>query len=243
MTAKEHYENHLANFYSWMTGDLTSKSNEFKKFLQSNQIAPHKSRVAIDLGAGNGVQSIALQELAYEVTAIDFNKQLLDELKSNPNSEGITTIQTDILNVKVYEDLKPELIVCCGDTITHLDSKKQIEYLLDNLNKVLITEGKLILSYRDYSNELPEKHRFIPVKSTEERILTCILEYHPDKVKVSDLLYEKLNGQWSQKVSTYEKVRISTSEIIRILEKNKMIIKLSETVNGMQMIVAQKIKE
>ena len=32
MTVKEHYDNHLANFYSWMTGDFETIQIEFLRF-------------------------------------------------------------------------------------------------------------------------------------------------------------------------------------------------------------------
>lgn len=240
MQAKEHYENHLADFYSWMIGDLELKSTEFKKLLRSNGIEPKSTKTAIDLGAGNGIQSIALKDLGFEVTAVDFNEQLLTELKENPNGAGIKIELTDITNVAEFGYLKPELIACCGDTITHLDGKAQIEKLISDAIKILENKGCLILTFRDYTNELSEQHRFIPVKSTTDRILTCILEYEPEKVKVSDLLHEKINGKWTQKVSTYEKVRIEPSRIVEILEKNGMKIKLNEPINHMQTIIAEK---
>lgn len=240
MQAKEHYENHLADFYSWMVGDLESKSTEFKKFLRSKGIEPKSTKTAIDLGAGIGIQSIALKNLGFEVTAVDFNKQLLNELKRNPNGKGIKIELTDITNVVDFQNLRPELIICCGDTITHLENKAQIEKLISDAIKILENKGYLILTFRDYSYELDEKQRFIPVKSTADRILTCILEYEPEKVKVSDLLHEKINGKWTQKVSTYEKVRIGPSRIVEILEKNGMKIKLNEAINHMQTIIAEK---
>lgn len=240
MRAKEHYENHLADFYSWMVGDLELKSAEFKKLLQSNGIDPKSTKTAIDLGAGNGIQSIALKDLGFEVTAVDFNEQLLAELKENPNGKGIKIALADITDVAEFERLRPELIACCGDTITHLDSKAQIQKLISDSTKILENDGHLILTFRDYTNELKGQHRFIPVKSTNDRILTCILEYEPEKVRVSDLLYEKINGDWTQRVSTYGKVRIAPKSVVEILEKNGMKIQLNEPINRMHTIIARK---
>lgn len=95
------------------------------------------------------------------------------------------------------------------------------------------------MSFRDYSNELKNEQRFIPVKSDDKRILTCILEYETDKVKVTDLLYEKTEKGWQQKVSSYEKVRITTNEIITFIENNGMKITFNESINRMQTIIAE----
>ncbi|PRX54591.1 class I SAM-dependent methyltransferase [Flagellimonas meridianipacifica] len=240
MQAQEHYEKHLANFYSWMVGELEPKSNEFQSLLKHYGIEPKNTKTAIDLGAGNGIQSIALKGLGFEVTAVDFNEQLLNELKANPKASGIKIKLTDIKNVGEFESLKPELIVCCGDTITHLNDKREIEELVSDASRTLENNGYLILTFRNYTGELDDQQRFIPVKSTENRILTCILEYEREKVKVTDLLQERINGEWTQKVSTYKKVRIDPKEVVQILEKNGMSLKLNESINRMETIIAIK---
>ena len=240
MTVKEHYDKHLANFYSWMVGDFDQKRADFQDFLENNRVYPSETNVAIDLGAGHGIQSIALKKIGFDVTAIDFNDQLLDELKSNPDGVSIKTVNTDIRNIKEYSGLKPELIVCCGDTITHLENKADIEKLIEDCANILSEHGKLILSYRNYSTELNDQQRFIPVKSDQDRILTCILNYEPEKVKVTDLLYEKTENGWIQKVSSYRKVRITPKEIAEMLENNGMKITFNESNNRMQTIIAEK---
>ena len=240
MGTKEHYENHLANFYSWMIGDFDQKRANFEKFIEENEIYPTSTKVAIDLGAGTGVQAIALGNLGFKETAVDFNQQLLSELTSNDESNAINTVQADICDVKNFESLQPELIICCGDTITHLPDKLAVEKLLLDCESILTKNGKLILSFRDYSSELTDQQRFIPVKSDENRILTCILEYLSDKVKVTDLLYEKQNGSWNQTVSTYEKVRLSTQDVINMIEQTGMKTAFNSSVNRLQTIIANK---
>lgn len=241
MRVEEHYDKHLAHFYSWMVGDLNIKTEELKNFLSKNGIHPSENKVAIDLEAGNGIQSIALKELGFDVTAIDFNDLLLDELESNPRGKGINNVRTDIKKVSGFKDIRPELISCCGDTITHPKNKKQIEKLLKDSADILEANGKLILTFRDYSNELIDKQRFIPVKSSADRILTCILEYGTEKVKVTDLLHDKTGNEWTQKVCSYEKVRISPKEVVEFIETNGMKIIFNETVNKLQIIIAEKI--
>ena len=216
------------------------KETDFQDFLENNRVYPSETNVAIDLGAGHGIQSIALKKIGFDVTAIDFNDQLLDELKSNPDGVSIKTVNTDIRNIKEYSGLKPELIVCCGDTITHLENKADIEKLIEDCANILSEHGKLILSYRNYSTELNDQQRFIPVKSDQDRILTCILNYEPEKVKVTDLLYEKTENGWIQKVSSYRKVRITPKEIAEMLENNGMKITFNESNNRMQTIIAEK---
>jgi len=115
-----------------------------------------------------------------------------------------------------------------------------IEKLIEDCANILSENGILILSYRDYSTELNDQQRFIPVKSDKDRILTCILDYEPEKVKVTDLLYEKTENGWNQKVSSYRKVRITPKEIAEMLENNGMKITFNESINRMQTTIAKK---
>lgn len=239
MTVKEHYDNHLGHFYSWMMGDFQTKSNEFRNFLNENQIKPSSNKIAIDLGAGHGLQSIPLAETGFQVLAVDFNQQLLDELKENAKGLKIDVINNDIKKVEHFAN-NPELIVCCGDTLSHLNNKTEIKTFIADIAKALDLNGKLILSFRDYSNKLTETERFIPVKSDSNKILTCILDYEDEFVNVTDLLHEKTNGVWKQKVSTYKKVRLLTNEIVDDIEATGIKIVFNQPVNRLTTIIASK---
>lgn len=240
MSVKAHYEDHLARFYSWMAGDFERKSSAFESFLKENGIFSTTNQPAIDLGAGHGIQSVAMGNLGFKVTAIDFNDQLLNELKQNAGENSIEVVKADIRNVVQFRSIKTELIVCCGDTITHLGSKGEIEKLIVDCLDVLTPGGKMILSFRDYSQELLGVQRFIPVKSDENRILTCILEYHPEMVTVTDLLQEKSKEGWQQKVSSYQKVRISPQQVLEVLESNGAFVVFNDSIDRMQTLIAQK---
>src|SRR5690554_2458202 len=134
MTVKEHYDNHLGNFYSWMIGDFESKTKEFQDFLKDNSILPTNSKNAIDLGAGHGIQSVALARLGFNVISVDFNKQLLNELEQNAKGLKIEVLNDDIKNVKQFSDKEIELILCCGNTLSHLNNKEEIKKLIADIS-------------------------------------------------------------------------------------------------------------
>ena len=99
MTVKEHYDNHLADFYSWMLGDFNLAKDRFKDYCINNEIKPTDNGLAIDLGAGNGIQSVALAEIGFKVTAVDFNAKLLTELETKIDNHPIEIINDDIINL------------------------------------------------------------------------------------------------------------------------------------------------
>ena len=240
MSPKQHYDEHLSSFYSWMMGDFDTKSVAFQDFLKEQNIHSEKRGLAVDLGAGHGIQSIALNVLGFEVLAIDFSRHLLEELRQRNPSNSIKTIEGDIRKVSSFLQDEAELIVCCGDTLTHLDNKEEIESLIRDCSTSLMDNGKLILSFRDYSTPLADEQRFIPVRSDSNRIHTCFLEYEDERVRVSDLLHEKNDGLWVQKVSAYYKVRISTADIVQMIERAGLKIMFNQDVDRMQTIIAMK---
>jgi len=239
MTTKAHYDNHLAPVYSWMMGDFEEKASEFMDFLNEHAIVPTGNKIAVDLGAGHGIQSIPLAEKGFNVIAVDFNEHLLLQLKEHGRNTSITTVLDDIRKIKQFAE-RPELISCCGDTLSHLESKSEIAQFISDIADALDYNGKVILSFRDYTVPLTGNSRFIPVKSDDNRILTCILDYQEEKVLITDLLHERKGAIWEQTISTYEKVRIRSVEIQEWLNDNGLSVVFNEVVNRLTTIIAVK---
>jgi 2-polyprenyl-3-methyl-5-hydroxy-6-metoxy-1,4-benzoquinol methylase len=124
-TAKDHYDRQLASVYSWMAGTPEAAINRNHDFLRQLKIDMPRG-VAIDLGAGSGFQSIPLAKLGFSVVAIDFCESLLAELSNFAGNLPIRTIHDDILNFDRYVEEPTQLIVCMGDTLTHLDSLNSV---------------------------------------------------------------------------------------------------------------------
>lgn len=240
MNVKDHYKNHLSDFYSWMIGDFSAHKNTFLELCKAQNVTPLYSKVAIDLGAGTGIQSFALAELGFKVIAVDFDNKLLAEMKSKLSSEQIEIIEDDIRNLSQFKSNNPEIISCCGDTISHLNNIRELRQLFKDAFCCLSDLGKFVISFRDYSKELLENERFIPVKNDEGRILTCIIEYFEEKIRVTDLMYEKHGDIWQQKVSSYFKIRITKNIVLNLLEATGFKILYDDISGEMHFITAQK---
>jgi len=241
MSAKEHYENHLGNFYSWMSGDFNQKQLEQQEILTDfNLKCTTKGAEAIDLGSGHGIQSISLANLGYSVTAVDFNRQLLKELSINRKDLPISIQQSDVIEYLSVNDRKTDFIVCMGDTLTHLLSPQDVTTLFALCYERLNTNGKLMLSFRDLTETLEGAKRFIFVRGDDSRIVTCFLEYFDDHVQVHDIFYVKTESGWKQTVSSYPKLRLSPIKIADTLKQNGFKVIESKNIKGMDYILAQK---
>jgi len=240
VTVKEHYENHLAKYYSWMSGGLTKKLEENRKFFKDHNLWPCNSGIAVDLGAGSGFQSIPLAELGYRVIAIDLSNQLLAELEENTKDLSIEIINDDLLNFSKHSPDTVELIVCMGDTLTHLNTHQNIRKLLRSVYSVLEIGGQVVLTFRDLTSELKGLDRFIPVRNDANTIFTCFLEFEKDYVRVHDIIYEKKHNQWKLKKSVFNKIRISPQWAREILQEFGFRIETYDIHNGVVCIIAHK---
>jgi SAM-dependent methyltransferase len=241
MLTQEHYDGHLAAVYSWIYGGAEAKIAENRAFFASRAISPRTTGVALDLGSGPGFQAIPLCERGFKVVAIDFCRDLLDELKQRMSKgAAIETLCTDILDFKTYASYTPELIVCMGDTITHLKDMDAVADLFRNGHRQLASGGAFIVTFRDLTGELKNEQRFIPVRSDEQRIFTCFLEYFPDHVQVFDILHVRKGNNWEQKISSYRKLRLSAASVAGLLEKAGFSIEENSTARGFVTIIARK---
>ena len=101
-------------------------------------------------------------------------------------------------------------------------------------------KGNFIITFRNLDHELSELDHFIPVKSDENIIFTCFLEYEPETVKVHDLVYKKDNGNWKLNKSFYRKLRLSQQWVNNQLENVGFSQVESDVNNGLITIIATK---
>lgn len=240
MSTKTHYDNLLADVYSWMTGDFQERVNEQVSFFSNHGILPDRHRIAYDLGAGHGIQTVALAKLGYRVTAVDFSNSLLQELLRNASGLSVAIQEADIVQFLSRDVAEAELITCMGDTLTHLHDLDHVETLFNKISKNLAEKGKVVISYRDLAKELTGEQRFINIRSDDSRSMTCFLEYFPTKVIVYDILVEKIGGAWQQKVSSYPKLRLPVSYIRELFEKNRIMIIADKVIRGMNYLVGER---
>ena len=237
-TVKQHYNEVLSDVYSWMFGGFENGIQRNTEFIKKHKLTPQRSGIAIDLGAGCGFQSIPLAKSGYSVTAIDLDAKLLRELERNSDDLEITTIQGDLIDFDKNLNSSVELIVCMTDTILHLESREKVASLFAKVFAALETGGEFIITFRDLTYELKDADRILPVRSDENIIFTCFLEYEPETVKVHDIVYRKSDGEWKLSKSFYSKLRLSEAWVSEQLSQSGFG-KIDSTVeNGVVTITA-----
>lgn len=240
-SVKTHYDNLLGPVYSWILGDFDAARDQSRELFRCLDLGPRRSGLAVDLGCGPGCQSIPLAELGYRVVAIDFCQGLLDELASRAGELPIAGICDDILNFPSHLDGDPELIVCMGDTLVHLPHRDAVLLLLERAASALQPGGTFVASLRDYGGPpLTGADRFVPVRSSDERIFTCFLDYQDDVIVVHDILQVREQDGWRMQISDYRKLKLDYRPLIEALGQQGLSVQPVSRAGGMVVIRADK---
>ncbi|AXK36673.1 class I SAM-dependent methyltransferase [Streptomyces armeniacus] len=217
--ADEHYDRLLAEHYTWMLGgDIEAATAAQTELLGGLGLSgAGDGAAAVDLGCGPGPQSLALARLGFTpVTAVDSSAVLLGELAEHARRSGVTrTVRP------VHDDIRGALprlaaagsvaaVVCMGDTLPHLPARTDVGELIEDAAEALRPGGSFVATYRDLTRALHGPDRFVPVRSSADRILTCYLEYvDEDTVQVHDLLHTRQDGAWQLRTGSYPKLRLA----------------------------------
>ncbi|MBS0630436.1 MAG: class I SAM-dependent methyltransferase [Verrucomicrobia bacterium] len=238
-SVQAHYDQLLGPVYTWMAGGWNAALARNCALLDSLGLATWPRGTAVDLGCGSGFQTIPLADAGFDVLALDLCASLLAELRTRAGARSIHTVQGDLLNFPAHLTGNAALIVCMGDTLTHLPSVGAVAALIHCAAACLAPGGRLVLGFRDLAtHELQGPQRFIPVRSEPVRIFTCFLDYRPDHVEVSDLIHTRNGDQWQLASSTYRKLRLTAAQVGALLTTAGLTLEHSSTEQGAVRLVA-----
>nr|WP_320160415.1 class I SAM-dependent methyltransferase [uncultured Methanoregula sp.] len=237
---RSHYDRFLAEQYLWMAGGFGENCRKNRTFFAGHSLVPRSTGNAIDLGAGCGFQSVPLAEAGFRVTAVDFCRPLLAELRGRAGTFLIDTLIADIRNFPAWSSRRSELISCMGDTLTHLPDLDAVHSLIRQCHAELEPGGKCVFSLRDYSAEPERSVVVIPVRRDPDRIFLCRLEHGNETVGVTDILISRKSGKWERTAGTYTKIRIAPEILVRMLDEAGFTVEFFEADAGVITIIAGK---
>jgi SAM-dependent methyltransferase len=232
-----HYESLLAPVYAWMVG-----GSEAAFALGAADLACvlPGGGFAIDLGAGFGMHAIPLARAGWRVLAIDASPLLVRELSVLAKDLAVRTRCGDLLDFAdgLTADERADLVLCMGDTLTHLESADAVAALSRAIAARLAPGGRFVATFRDYTRLPSGDSRFIPVRSDDHRILMCFLEEFEEHVQVHDLLHEHVHGRWISRVGSYRKLRLAPEAVRRTFADTGLPTTVEPGPRGMVRLVA-----
>ena len=233
----EHYAKLLAPVYAWMAGGTDAAFA-----IGESDLAPvvGKPGLAVDLGAGFGMHSVPLARAGWRVVAIDSSPILLDQLAAAAAGLPIVTHCGDLLDFAdaLAAGERPDLMLCMGDTLTHLESLDQVAALCRRVASQLSASGRFLATFRDYTRLPSGNARFIPVRADEHRVLTCFLEEFDDYVQVHDVLHERAADTWTTNVSSYRKLRLAPDALRQMFSAAGLRAVIEPGPRGMVRLIA-----
>ncbi|RNL86938.1 hypothetical protein EFW17_03485 [Halostreptopolyspora alba] len=104
--------------------------------------------------------------------------------------------------------------MCIRDTLLHLPDLNAGDLLLTRVASSLVVGGRLVLTYRDLTQQLAGTDQFLPVRNDDERIMLCALDCGgPETVTVNDLVYTHTTAGRTSRTALYKTYELRNSVV------------------------------
>lgn len=130
---------------NYVKGDTFSRQYALNPSL-FKLLADVKDKKILDVGCGTGKVSLYLAKKHAYVTGIDFSNKMINYAREEAKRSNLK-IELKVLDVKELEKLKGKYdIVLISLLLPHLKTKIELLNLFKNVNKLLETNGRLIIA-------------------------------------------------------------------------------------------------
>lgn len=189
------------------------------------------------------MHTVPLARQGWRVVALDTSAHLLSELQQAVPGLPVSVHPADL---RAFESCladadRPDLIICMGDTLTHLPEPADVAALLARVARRLAPGGRFVATFRDFTRLPMGEARFIPVRAEATRILTCFLEDLGDRVRVHDLLHERADAEapWTLRLGSYPKLKLAPAALLAMCEGARLRAVVAPGARGMLRLVAE----
>lgn len=237
--ARKHYDELLGSVCAWSVASAGDPLERGQSWLSEHGLLD--AQRYLDLGAGFGAHVLPLLAAGKQVTAVDFNRELLDQLRHAAGATPRLTLeQADLLEYfDGCGDTKWDVILCLGDTLTHLQGTLEVQRLLAACARHLGPGGRLAISYRDSSAFAAEGiERFVPVAADRTRVMYCLLEaLDATYLRVTDIVTEVTPEGPRTRLGEYRKLRLARAVLIDWARAAELAVIRERVEHGMTSLV------
>jgi len=158
--------------------------NNLQAGFVTSSFEAHSELNILDIGCGTGSLSIALASCFKEVIGIDPDTDMLSiaENKADNNFTNLSFEALGMLDISEhFQENTFDGILCFGNTLVHLESKKEIQEFLDQSMHILKPGGKLMIQIINYDRIFEEGITGLPTIENEFVKFTRKYAYHPEE--------------------------------------------------------------
>ncbi len=159
---------------------------------------------ALDIGCGTGSYTLALARSGAKATGMDLSNSMIDEAKKNSFAYGLNIdfinsgMEKMLFNVKE----KFDLIMCMGNTLPHLLSKKDLFSMATACKQLLNPGGHLVLNLLNYDRILNAEERIVGITRSENHEFIRFYDFEEPYVNFNLLEIDWTKGTPSHKITS-----------------------------------------
>ncbi|MFD3156991.1 class I SAM-dependent methyltransferase [Haloimpatiens sp. FM7330] len=206
----------ISKYYDFIFPIGKEKINFIKK------VAGEKPKDLLDVACGTGGYSLELSKQGYNVTAVDLDYKMVEELrnKSLNNNLDINILQGNMLELNQKLNSKYDLVFCIGNSLVHLNEEKEIEKFFKEIKSLLKKGGSLVIQIINYDRVLMHNVNFLPTIENKDVGIKFKRIYNYDK-NTNKVLFKtilQVNGkEIENEIALYP---ILSKDIIKLLRSS-----------------------
>ncbi len=173
--------------------EIFPTGDEQVRFL--NEIAGTPPKSVLDIACGTGGYSLELCKQGYDVTAVDLDGRMLEQLEEKARQSGLQVnyLQANMLELGEKLSERYDMAFCIGNSIVHLENMLQIKEFLSDIKKILDNDGSLVLQIINFDRILLRDIKSLPTIENKDTGLTFERNYDYDKQKNTIYFKTRLN--------------------------------------------------